>query len=198
MNTISNQVIEGERVVLTDGELYMLGPALELRRCTVVLDLAASDLTVTDVTFSDCEIEAPRPFGPFWWYEATITDCRFSGRFDGCDFGRFLEAFDVPGTIERCDFADAVLDGCRIVESDPSTLQFPPWPCFTILDPVARADELLAIQWPGDIGSMIEGVVDFPQATTAVTFSANSLVDELGGTPAELRAVVEEIPEVLR
>ena len=50
--------LENERLELTDkGTLYFLGRNLTLKNCTLVLKVAASNLFIRDVRFTDCIFE---------------------------------------------------------------------------------------------------------------------------------------------
>ncbi|MET0405370.1 MAG: hypothetical protein ABW123_23340 [Cystobacter sp.] len=74
-----------------------------------------------------------------------------------CDFGHWPSYSEKAGrgSIKNCDFTEARLDACRIMGSDPSTLLFPKWSCFTLLEPIGRADELRSARGPGLVGDVI-------------------------------------------
>jgi hypothetical protein len=113
----------------------------------------------------------------------------------GCDFGHWPDYSEGArhGSIEDCDFTEARLDGCRIMGCDPSTIRFPKWPCFTILDPVRRARELSSLQWPGGFRPIIvEGEYRDPPSTMAVTFYAPSLAKRRETTEEAFRKVIEK------
>ncbi len=142
---IKNKELENERFEVTDKDsLYFLGPNLTLRNCTVVLKVSARRLHILGVRFIDCTFEVKQELKNHQdWTRASLEGCRFKGRLTGCDFGHWPEYGSKPeyqhGSIEHCDFTEARLDGCRIMGCDPTTLRFPKWPCFTILDPIGRA-----------------------------------------------------------
>ena len=100
------------------------------------------------------------------------------------------------GGIEDCDFSGAELDGCRFVGCDVSTLKFPAWPCFTILDPVQRSRELAALQWPGQVGIVARTFSKSPPSTAAITLSATKLAREFGTTEEDIRAVLDRLDGV--
>ena len=143
-----DQDIENERLELTDkGSLYFLGRALTLRNCTLVLKVAASNLFIREVQFTNCSFDVKQELANHQqWVRASLKGCQFKGRLKGCDFGYWPEYGSDPeyqhGFIEDCDFTEARLDGCRIIGCDPATIRFPRWPCFTLLDPIGRAPEL--------------------------------------------------------
>ena len=152
---IENQEIENERLELTDKEAhYFLGPNLTLRNCTIILKVSRQTPDPQRARFIDCTFEVKQELKNHQdWVGASLKGCRFKGRLSGCDFGHWPEYSSGPwcqhGSIEDCDFTEARLDGCRIMGSDPATIRFPKWPCFTILDPIGRARELNSVQWPG-------------------------------------------------
>ena len=150
-----NREIENERLELSDkNSLYFLGENLTLRNCTLVTKVASRNLFIDRVRFIDCTFEVKQQLTNYQqWIRASLERCRFKGLFSGNDFGHWPEYGSQPeyqfGSIEDCDFSEARLSGCRIMGCDPSTLRFPKWPCFTILDPVGRGRELLSAPWPG-------------------------------------------------
>jgi hypothetical protein len=191
--------LENERLELTDkGTLYFLGGNLTLKNCTLVLKVAARNLFIDGVRFIDCTFEVKQELKNHQqWICASLKGCRFKGRLSGCDFGHWPEYGKEPeyqmGSIEDCDFSEARLDGCRIMGSDPSTLRFPRWPCFTILDPIGHSRQLNSLEWPGRFGLVvIEDLHTRPPSTRAITYHAPSIAKRFETTPEALRAVVEK------
>ena len=194
-----NQVIANERLELTDkNSLYFLSTGLTLRNCTVVLKVPASRLVIKQATFIDCTFEVKQELKNHQqWVCATLRGCRFKGHFSGCDFGHWPEYGSDPwyqfGSIADCDFSEARLQGCRIMGCDPTTLRFPKWPCFTILDPTGRASELRGLTWPGPMGELIRDMLPkHPPGTRALTYYAPSAAKLVQTTPEEVRAVIEK------
>ncbi len=194
-----NREIENERLELTDkSSLYFLGYGLILRNCTVIVKVSGRNLFLTGARFIDCTFEVKQELKNHQaWLAASLKGCRFKGRFSGCDFGHWPEYSSLPGyqhgSIENCDFTEARLDGCRIMGCDPSTIHFPKWPCFTILDPIRRSRELNGAQWPRRFGSVvIEDLHDQPPPTTALTLLAPAEAKRYDTTAEELRAVIEK------
>ncbi|WP_434391269.1 hypothetical protein [Melittangium boletus] len=190
--------IENERLELTDkGALYFLGQGLILRNCTVVLKVPGKNLFLGGTRFIDCTFEVKQELKNHQtWVAASLTGCRFKGRLTGCDFGHWPEYGGSPGapvgSIESCDFSEARLDACRIIGSDPATLRFPRWPCFTILEPIARAPELRGVKWPGLVGDVIvDELHTHPEQTRALTYYAPVLAQRLDAPLEELRALIE-------
>ncbi|WP_239576249.1 pentapeptide repeat-containing protein [Archangium primigenium] len=201
---IEDKKLRGERLELTDkNSLYFLGPNLELRECTLVLKVSARRLLILGARFIDCTFEVKQELtNHLAWRSAILQGCRFKGRMSGCDFGHSPERvgddeFGV-GAIEDCDFTEARLDGCRFMGCDPSTLRLPKWPCFTVLDPIPRSQELARLPWPGNISPIVmEGNAHSPSATVAVTYHAPTLAKESGTTVEALRAVLDTCPGVI-
>jgi len=196
--------LKNERLELTDKDsLYFLGRNLTLKNCTLVLKVAARNLFIRDVRFIGCTFEVKQELKNHQdWIRASLEGCRFKGRFSGCDFGHWPEYGSEPeyqfGSIKDCDFTEARLDGCRIMGSDPATLRFPKWPCFTILDPIGRAHELNSVQWPGDFRpSYVEGRYKDPPSTRAVTFYAPTLARRRETTEEAFRSVIEQFDCIL-
>jgi hypothetical protein len=199
-----DKALENERLELTGRDAhYFLGPHLTLRRCTVILKVSAKRLFINQARFIDCTFEVKQELKNHQdWIGASLERCRFKGRLSGCDFGHWPEYSSAPwcqfGSIEDCDFTEARLDGCRIMGSDPATIRFPKWPCFTILDPIGRARELNSVQWPGRFGSVvIEDLYDQPPPTKALTLFAPAEAKRYDANPEELRAVIEQFDCIL-
>ncbi|QRN99904.1 hypothetical protein JRI60_13155 [Archangium violaceum] len=190
--------IENERLELTDkGSLYFLGSNVTFKNCTLVLKVSGRNLIFDQGTrFIDCAFEVKQELKNHQqWVFATLKGCRFKGRLTGCDFGHWpsYSTGAEYGAIEDCDFTEARLDACRIMGSDPATLRFPKWPCFTILDPIARAPELRRVKWPGMVGAVIvDDLHTHPTPTKALTYYAPILAERLKATPEEIRAVIEK------
>jgi hypothetical protein len=191
--------IENERLELTDTKAnYILGPDLTLRNCTLMLKVSARRLSFKQPRFIDCTFEVKQELKNHQgWLAASLKGCRFKGRLTGCDFGHWPEYMSLPwyqhGSIEDCDFTEAILDGCRFHGCDPQTLRFPRWPCFTILEPISRSRELNSVQWPGNFTPIhVEGRYRDPSSTRAVTLLASALAKRYETTPEAFKAAIEK------
>jgi hypothetical protein len=199
MIQFSDREITGERLELdSKTELYYLGHHLTLRNCTVVLKVPERALVVSKTQLIDCTIEVKRELKGFRWTSAILKGCTFSGSLSGCEFGRWSYA-DEPafGGIEDCDFTKARLEACVFMGCDARTLKFPAWPCFTLLDPVRRKDELLALPWPGTMRITVESFVEGPPETAAVTYFAPAVAKRRDTTEDAIRAVLDTLPGVI-
>ncbi|MFP2929412.1 hypothetical protein ACLESO_30285 [Pyxidicoccus sp. 3LG] len=199
MIQFSDREITGERLELdSKTELYYLGHHLTLRNCTLILNVPARALVVSKTQLIDCTIDVKKELKGFSWDHAFLKGCRFTGALSGCDFGRWPdEAPDHVAGIEDCDFTRARLEACRFLQCDASTLKFPSWPCFTILDPVRRRGELLALRWPGKMHITVESFVEGPLETAAVTYSATAVAKRANTTEEAIRAVLDTLEGVI-
>jgi uncharacterized protein YjbI with pentapeptide repeats len=208
MAWLTNVVLEErelreQRMELTDkGSLYFLGPNLTLEKCHLVLKVSARNLLIRRGTrFIDCHFEVKQELKNHQdWVFASLENCRFQGRFSGCDFGSwpgYAEGSEF-GSITDCDFTQAQLNGCRFMGCDPRTLQLPRWPCFTILHPLQNASALRGVQWPGLFGGVVvEDLPHEPPSTVATTFHAPTVARRLETTPEALQAVLETFDFIL-
>ncbi|WP_434390139.1 hypothetical protein [Melittangium boletus] len=193
---LKSKWLENERLELSDkNSLYFLGPDLTLKKCSVILKVPARNLIIKQARFIDCSFEVKQPLKNHQqWIFASLEGCRFKGRLSGCDFGHWPEYAEGAehGAIKDCDFSEAQMDSCRILGSDPATLRFPRWPCFTFLDPIGHAAKLREAPWPALFGRVIvNDLHTHPAATTALTFHAPTIAKFAETTPEELRAVIE-------
>jgi len=134
------------------------------------------------------------------WVFASLKGCRFKGRLTGCDFGHWPDYSEraMHGSIDGCDFSEARLDACRIMGSDPATIRFPKWPCFTILNPIERAQAINSVEWPGGWCPVsVEGRYRDVPSTKAVTFYAPSIAKRWETTEEELRATIERFDWII-
>ncbi len=200
---VEDKLIENERLELTNKEHhYFLGPGLTMRNCTLVLKVSARVLFLRQARFIDCTFDVKQELKNHQqWVFASLKGCRFKGKFSGCDFGTWPEYVDdrPPGSIEDCDFSEARLDGCRFMGCDERTLRFPPWPCFTLLDPIGNASRLRDAPWPAWFGDVvIRNLHTEPSATRAITLHAPSIAKRMQTTPDALKAVIDTLDCVVR
>ncbi|MBZ4421537.1 pentapeptide repeat-containing protein [Myxococcus sp. RHSTA-1-4] len=199
MIQFSDREMENERLELdSKTELYYLGHHLTLRRCNLIIKVPTRALVITRTQLIDCTVDIKRELKNFRWEGVILHGCRFTGAMTGNDFGRWPYAEHPElGSIKDCDFTGARLDACRFLSCDPGTLKFPPWPCFTILDPVRRKDELLSLQWPGEMRINVESFTDAPPETAAVTYFAPAMAKRNGTTEDAIRAVLDTLDGVI-
>ena len=196
-----DRTIENERLELRDkNALYYLGPNLVLRSCTLVLRVPTSRLLPRGMKLIDCTLEVKRELKNLAWYKAHFKGCRFTGRLFSCEFGHWPDPvlrYREEGGIEDCDFTAAHLHACRFVGCDPSTLRFPRWPYFTILEPFRRRREFASILWPGEIRFWFTSIEGYPETTTAMTYSATEFAKAASVSEERIRALLEGHSDVL-
>ncbi|WNG60746.1 hypothetical protein F0U59_43100 [Archangium gephyra] len=190
--------IVGERLELTKGPIYWLGPDLTVRDSTVIISAAGRSLVPMSGQFINCTIQAKGQLTGLPWAPMKLTGCQFKGRFTGNDFG-FREDVDErwkAGGVEDCDFTEAQLNGCRFFNCDMTTIRLPRWPCFTFLNARRHAAELARCEWPGSFDSVIRTVCDPPQGTVASVWHAPTIAKKSETTVEELRAALETAPGI--
>ncbi|MFY0529445.1 hypothetical protein ACN28I_41880 [Archangium gephyra] len=83
-------------------------------------------------------------------------------------------------------------------QDDPRSLRFPKWPCFTLLDPIRRADELRNLKWPDGFGSSLISLLDqspekrykHPRSTMALSYYAPAEAKRLAITEEVFKAAI--------
>lgn len=197
MKHLQKQTLEGTEIMLTDKDQNYLGPDLVLQRCHLILRTNARALTITNVQLLDCQVEAKKKLVNFqMWCGAVIKGCTFRGQFVGNDFGHWTEQHP-NGSIENCDFSDAVLDGCRFMDCDIDSIKLPKWPCFTIVYPQRRRSELESLQWPGEVRIWATVVAQSIEITAASVGHAPTLAKQFSCTEEELREALIRLGNVL-
>jgi len=195
-----NREIEGERLELTDKQaIYWLGPSVTLRCCTLVTNISARWLHLVSGSLVDCTIQAKSELKTLPWATMKLKGCRFKGRFGGNDFGFRTDGDEMRklGGIEDCDFSEARLNGCRFFNCDMSTIRLPLWPCFSFMDPLGHAAELVRREWPGQFGIVVEGLAKNPAGTVAESWHAPTVAEKMDTTVEGLRAALEGAPWVV-
>jgi hypothetical protein len=76
-------------------------------------------------------------------------------------------------------------------------VRFPRWPCFTILDPIGRTQELDTIKWPGYGELLVKRLDTQPPSTVALTYHAPSLAKQWGIAEEELKVALEKFDRIL-
>lgn len=196
MIQLRDRTLENETITLDDKkEVYYLGHDLTLRRCSLIIKVPASALVIAKARFESCVIDIKRELKGFWWSIA-LEGCVFKGHMKDCDFGNWPDIAP-GGSIQDCDFTGARLHWCRFTRCDARTLRFPAWPCFTLLEPVRRLDELKAFKWPGTLQRVVRVFSHSRMDTAAVTLDASIVAKEYDTTVEELRAALQGLSGVV-
>jgi hypothetical protein len=199
MRNLANQVLDGEEILVSDkgaNTWEALGPALELRNCTVIFRIPSRGLGLVDTRFVNCRIVAKRALSGIHWPNVALENCTFAGTFNDCSFGHVPHVFAKMGKLVGGDFSQAVLNGVTFRGTDASQIVFPSWPCFTLLDPTgSHALDRMATRHKWRFYA--EALTDSPADATAVTALASYIVKHYGGTEEELREVLTGVPNVI-
>ena len=197
MIQFQDSIIEGRELILDSRtEVYYFGHDLTLKNCRLVIQVPARALVFARTRLIDCTLEIKRTLKGFRWWSASLEGCRFKGRLESCDFGSWSDVGHY-GHIQGCDFSEARLDWCRFNRCDASTLRFPSWPCFTLLNPVQRLDELKRISWPGETGWIVSTLAKSSPQTAAITIHAEDFARESETTAEALKAALQGLGGVI-
>lgn len=191
---LSNATLTGEQVELTDREVNVLGPDLELRDCTVTSMASAKALVIAGLRMFGGSFHQSRPLRNFHFERAHFHGVAFVGRFEGCDFGDWESP--PKGSIANCNFSAANLDGCRFLSCEPNTLVLPHWPNFTIIYPAEAHDAVISQQWPAKVGYTMGIYTDVDPECVAVTGDAKRIAEKNGVSLNELEAIFKRVPNI--
>jgi len=182
----------GETLVLSENECRGL---IDCTFSSGTLKLAQSKRSpiILRSTVKDSDVIAVKRQREFRFFRARFVSCRFRGVFSGIDFGHvddteFEEDF---GAVEGCDFTGSTLDGCRFFNVEVATLRFPRQEHAVILEPLQRAGDVAAIDWPGHLGKYMEICTNKPASLKATVLHIPSLARLLQCTEEEIKAAFE-------
>lgn len=183
-----------------------------LERCHVVL--RDSHPAIHDSQLIDCTIECTRRMTERGLPRFTTSEyarCKFIGRFQGVDFGRwpyryvvgydngqFVEGFDQLGGLIDCDFTESTLDLCRFFSVDITKQRFAPWPQFVIPGEKFAAAAQLEYAWPGEMARFIRLAKSEHAALTAGTGTLADFTKRYAVTARELEEALDFLGGVLR
>lgn len=162
----------------------------EFLRCRFVID-DDRNLVVGHARFKECVLEAKRPLKRISWCPATFEHCVFLGIFAENDFGSDVELYGEPeGALRDCDFSNASLRSCRVLNVHPGDTTFPPWPHFTLLNPYKNAAALRTAEWPSTLRVWVESVTSIAESRTyAIVDHVDRLVKK-GGEADSIRRIL--------
>lgn len=195
---IRDQKLVGETVVLAEDKCRAVVRST-LTRSVIKFDQPKSAGVLVLSTFEDCLIEAIKPQRERNFFLARFINCRFRGTFKSVKFGRGFRAElqEDFGTIEGCDFTDAVLDDCEFVNVDVSTIKFPQKDHVVLIEPYKRAADVAAVQWPGDLARYMLLSTEPQEWRKAAVDHVPSLARHFKCTPDELRRAFKQFGGVL-
>lgn len=197
LGEIRNEDLTGGTVLMSEGECRGFIRST-LREGT--LKLAQKGwASVLLSTVEDCNVVAAKRQRDFRFFRARFIGCSFFGTYSGIDFGRRgeVEVEGDFGSVENCDFTNAVLDGCRFFNVEVSTLRLPRWPHVVVEKPHLLADLVAAIDWPGHLGEYMEICTNKPSSLSATVIHIPSLAQFVRCTEEEARQAFEQLGDVL-
>jgi hypothetical protein len=191
-------VLRDATVLIADGSagVRTFGPKFELVGCEVHLRCSTGGLSFVHSVIRDCVLLADLPVKQVDFTGVAFTNCKFVGRFVECDFGRKTTPTDYGGHLVACDFTAAVLDNCRVFDSDLSDSRFPErWPQVAVRGSYAKAAaELLKEAQSIDEKVFLKVLSDSPPGEVAQFVHAPSLAKELSMTEQQLQAFLATLP----
>jgi hypothetical protein len=197
---LQKQSVTDQTITLGTGEQHshVLGPELKLTNCELIIACSSfRSVIVTDVEMENCRVVTKKPLKNWQhWCSARIRNSTFLGTFIGNDFGHWEDQSRF-GSIEGCDFSQAILHECRLFGCDVSSMKFAPWPTFVIVDPCRHKSELQAANWPEELELWAELVPDEEPIVSASVCNADRIVAEDGGSAAGLHDVLASLPFVI-
>lgn len=197
MKRFTHTKLSGEKIPIAAGDITVLGPSLELFQCELLIKGGSDALTIVEVLIRESVISTQKNLKNFRFYDARIERSRFSGRYTGCGFGSRPDHYNPKGGIVGCDFTQATLDMCDFMNCDMSTLTLPKWPTITFLYPLRR-EMIDAVKWPGLMKVFVSDVLfTRPAGTAAICISSPSFQKKFKVSEADLKAVLEGLPDVL-
>ncbi len=191
---LKNITISDEEVLLAAGETHVLGPALRIEQCQVIASCDAQELVIAGVTMTGGSYIQASPLSNFHFEHVHFNGVRFTGSYIGCDFGNWESTEKI--SVENCDFTDAVLDGCRFINSNPETIKFPKWPCFAIVNPSSAAEYVSSRTWPARIATLMNIYTDSDPECVVVCGNAERIAHKNGLPLPNLRELLQPIPGI--
>lgn len=183
------------RIDLRNDVVNILGPNLELNECEIISNCETEAIAIAGIKMNGGVFEQNRSLVNFNFEKAHFNNVLFKGNYIGCDFGDW--DLEERSSISNCDFSLALLDGCRFLRCDPNYIQFPKWPCFTIISPCEARQYVLSRNWPEKIGVILSIYTDTDPECVAVTGDALRIAKKNKITLLELRELLLKIPNIL-
>jgi hypothetical protein len=134
---IIGQHVRGEELLLGAGQACDVVHESTIEDCQVVL-VNSKALLLGGSRFDRCSIR-PRQQVNTSWNTTAWDGCDFRGHYLSTHFG-IEQPESGPASacaflVRGCDFSKATLHGCVFKRTDVPSIKFPPWPCFTVLQP---------------------------------------------------------------
>lgn len=167
------QHVSGQRLIWGHPTLWAFISESSFTDCDITIACSARAIGIKDCVFRGCTIRTKRPLTNFQFFDVVFDECRFIGRYPGCEFGFRSPGYEdthARGYVRRCDFARAQLSLVTINSSEVATLTLPPWPHFALLGSSAFSEvpalatdsqwQLLAsLPWPAERTALVHRYV---------------------------------------
>lgn len=187
--------VVNDSVIRLEGDLAtVLGPNLELNNCVVESFVDGRGIIFAGVVMYGGVFDQRVRLSNFHFSRAVFDAVKFKGRYSGCDFGDWDDVV-IPG-ISRCDFSDAVMDGCRFLNCDMADIVTPKWPCFGWMHPAAARDFVMSKSWPKGVGLILDISTDIDPECVAIVLDASVIAKDSNLPLEQLRPMLEAIPGV--
>jgi hypothetical protein len=165
--------VSGQKLVWGHPSLWTFIADSSFTDCDITIACSARGIGLKDCLFRNCSILAQRPLSNAQWFDIAFEDCRFIGKYPGCEFGYRAPGYQADGQqgyVRGCDFSRAELSFVTINSSDVSTIALPPWPHFAVLRSAAFSEipafqsdsewQLLAgLPWPEERKALVHRYV---------------------------------------
>ncbi|PQO45087.1 hypothetical protein [Blastopirellula marina] len=199
MFQLRDQEFEDKEFVFENDVVNYLGPNLTLKQCRLILRTSSRGLVLSSVNLDNCEIFAKKKLANVkGWCRAEISKCTFRGKYFSNDFG-YWPLYSDAGSMEACDFTEAILDDCRFFNCKVLDMKFPKWPCFTILHPVENFKALKALDWTDGQAEYMDlfASPEDNKGLSAIVNLASEFLKVNGGLEVELRDRLSRLDFVL-
>lgn len=189
---LKNTEISAQKLALTGTQVHVLGPGLVLSECEIESDGDYNSIVIAGLKMNGGRFIQESTLANFHFEYAHFLNVKFSGRFEGCDFGNW-EGVE-QGSVVGCEFTDAILDGCRFLNCDVRGMKFPKWPGFAMINPAAASDYVATNHWPGKFGALMSIYVDNDIECVALCGDGERIATKYGLTLNELKKLLAPIP----
>lgn len=139
MPFLKNSEIVGEPLTWGHPSEVTYVQDVKLIECEITLTCPGRGIIINDVEFHQCSVQAKRVFSNHQFFHASFFNCRFVGKFPGCEFGyrELFKSKSIKGEVIDCNFKAAELDMAAFNGVDMQRIELPRWPYFAILSPKA-------------------------------------------------------------
>lgn len=171
--------IENEKIILKGKISVFIGLDSKINNSIIEISIPTKRLSFAGSTFKESKIILKKSLVNMRWLYEKFFNCSFEGHFSGNDFGHWLSDEDSTGTVKDCDFSKANLDGCRFMDVDVSTIIFPKFPNYTLLNPVQNINSLADLHpYFQHLQKMYDGWL--PEFTSAISYNAETEKQYIG------------------